>query len=210
MEIHFTGETMNILVALFFIVFSAAHFARIDCVPLLKSSCTKSFAQESGARQSRDAILAAFNKSKRKIKEKYGIRTELFVEIRSVPAIRKESKDYAGVYEVNAVGYVLNLQIGTNGEIEADGYEPAQMNVGVARRFTLKDAKIEDAMLTATKVYDDGSAEKFEGLFLNRTETSSRRTGVINTFGLGVIGQRVKIAGGLNLDKLFYQLKYWP
>jgi len=47
-------------------------------------------------------------------------------------------------------------------------------------------------------------------LFLNRTETSSRRTGVINSFGLGVIGQQVKIIDGIVLDKLFYQLKQRP
>ncbi len=201
---------MNTLSVIFFIVFFGASFARIDLSPLPAINSIKSFAQESGARQRRDAILAAFNKSKRKIKEKYGIRTELFVEIRSVPAIKKEIKDYAGVYEVNDLGYVLNLRTGTNGRIEANGYEPVQSNAGVARRFTLKDAKIEDAMLTATKVYDDGSAEKFEGLFLNRTETSSRRTGVSNSFGLGVIGQQVKIIDGIVLDKLFYQLKQRP
>ncbi len=44
----------------------------------------------------------------------------------------------------------------TAGKVEGDGYEPLNADPTVRRTFTLKDGKIEGALLTATKVYAGG------------------------------------------------------
>jgi hypothetical protein len=106
------------------------------------------------------------------------------------------------------LGYSLNLQIASDGKIAAIGYESATLDSTPARQFTLKDAKIEGALLTATKVYSDGTVEKLEGVFINRTEFNSPNDSGVSTFGLGVVGKPIETVNGLMQDKFFYRLKH--
>jgi len=163
-------------------------------------------AQEPGSQQRTQEILAAFNKSKHVVKEKHGVRVEKYKEIRSEPVLRQDVRDYSGTYEVPDLGYRLDMRVASDGSVEASGYEPARNDSQKGRRFTLKGAKIHSALLTATKVYEDGAAEKFEGLFIRRTDFNSPTDVGVSTFGLGVAGQQV-VVGGLTLDRLFYQMK---
>ncbi len=97
-----------------------------------------------------------------------------------------------------------------NGKIEASGYEFKDNDTANVRKFVFKDAKIEGALLTAIKLYDDNSTEKFEGVFINLIDiegispTQIERRSI--TFGLGVIGVQTE-KDGLKFDKLFYQSK---
>ena len=163
-------------------------------------------AQEPGSEQRSREILASFNKSKHAVKEKHGVRIEKYKEIRSEPVLRQDARAYSGTYEVLDLGYRLTIQVASDGSVEANGYEPALKGSQQGRRFTLKGAKIQGALLTATKVYEDGAAEKFEGLFIKRTDFNSPTDVGVSAFGLGVVGQQVDV-GGLTLDRLFYQLK---
>jgi hypothetical protein len=157
------------------------------------------------AQQRAQAMASLFNKTKHKVKEKRGFRLEVYVEVRSQPAVRRNAAEYAGTYEAWSE-YPFHLQVGAGGRIEAGGTEPGPRGT---RQFTLRDAKIEGALLTATKVYADGQTEKFEAVFINRTVRNSQTDNGTATFGLGVVYDPPKIDSehGFTLDKLFYELK---
>jgi hypothetical protein len=162
--------------------------------------------QESYTQRRTQEIVASFNKQKYAVKEKYGVRREKYKKVVSEPVIKQNIRDYSGVYEVSGLGYLINIQVGSDGNIKAIGFEPADGGTRQARSFRLEGAKITGALLTATKVYDDGSTEKFEGVFINRTEFSSPTDNGVSAFGLGVVIHPVEFAG-VTLDKLFYHLK---
>jgi hypothetical protein len=162
--------------------------------------------QESYTLKRTQEIVATFNKHKYAVKEKYGVRREKYKKVISEPVIKPNIRDYSGVYEVSDLGYLINIQVGSDGNVKAVGSEPAYGGNRQARSFKLESAKIVGAMLTGTKVYDDGPTEKFEGVFINRTEFNSPTDNGVSAFGLGVVGNHVEVAG-VTLDKLFYQLK---
>ncbi len=152
------------------------------------------------------AIVASFNKSKHAVKERYGVRVEKYKEVRSEPVIKENVRDYSGSYEVPGLGLSLELRVDAKGNVAATGYEPIDVDATVMRKFALRNARIEGALLTATKVYDRGATERFEGVFINRTSFDSPTDGGVTTFGLGVIGSAVRVAG-VTVDRFFYQRK---
>ncbi len=152
------------------------------------------------------AIAASFNKKKHVVKEKRGVRVEKYKEVRSEPVVKANPQDYSGTYEVPDMGFALQLQVDQSGSVAGTGYEPAGPDLSVRRRFTLTNGKIEGALLTATEVYADGSRDRLEGLFMNRTAFDSPNDRGVTVFGLGVIGKHVAV-GGLTFDKLFYESK---
>ncbi|MBO0861030.1 MAG: hypothetical protein J2P21_21610 [Chloracidobacterium sp.] len=149
--------------------------------------------------------MASLNKKKEVVKEKYGVRKEKYKEVRCEPVVKSDPSAYSGIYEASDLGYSLSLRFGNDGRVDASGYEPAETGVKAARQFTLRNVRIEGALLTAEKVYADGAVEKFVGVFIQRTTLNSPTDGGVSSFGLGVVGEIV--IGGLTLDKLFYQLK---
>lgn len=162
--------------------------------------------QESNTQSRTQEIVASFNKEKHAVVEVYGVKKEKYKKVVSEPAIKQDIKDYSGVYEVSEMGYLINLQVGSDGRVKATGSEPAKGHTRQRRSFRLEDATIRGAMLTATKVYDDGATEKFEGVFINRTDFISPTDKGVKSFGLGVVGNSFEFAG-VTFDKLFYQLK---
>ena len=120
-------------------------------------------------------IVAAFNKQKHEVVEVYGVKKEKYKRVVSEPAIRQNISDYSGVYEVSEMGYLINIQVGSDGNVKATGSEPAKGDTHQRRSFRLEDARITRAMLTATKVYDDGATEKFEGVFITELILLARR-----------------------------------
>jgi hypothetical protein len=151
-------------------------------------------------------IVASFNKSKHVVKEKYGVRKEKYLDVRSVPAVKQNPADYSGAYEVSDLRFSLELRVDATGRVEGSGYEPLNDDAAVSRTFTLKDGRMTGALLRATKVYGNGSSEPFEGVFINRTVIESPTDKGVTAFGLGVVSKQFQM-GGLNLDRLFYQLK---
>ena len=146
-------------------------------------------------------LATAFNKHKEVVKEKYGVKKEKYKDVRSEPAVKQNIADYSGAYEVAELGYVINIQVGSDGRVQASGNENR-------RAFTLENARIEGALLTASRVYQDGSREKFEGVFLNRTDRNSPTDPGVTTFGLGVVLNTPFETNGLTYEKLFYSLKH--
>lgn len=178
---------MRILVVIALFVVCAA-----DVVSQQPSSQTKT-----------QAIAESFNKHKNVIKEKHGVRSEKYKDVRSEPLVKQNVGDYAGAYEVAELGYLINIQMGSDGSVQAGGYERTPQS----RTFRLENVRIEGALLTASKVYQDGTTESFEGVFLKRTSRTSPTDAGVTMFGLGVVLQTPVEVNGLTYEKLFYQLK---
>jgi hypothetical protein len=164
-------------------------------------------AQSSASSRSRvQAIIASFNKSKHVVKEKYGVRYEKYKEIRSEPVVRANPASYSGTYEVSDLGFVLRLEVDAKGRVEGSGEDAITDDGRVMRRFTLANARIDGALLTATKVYGSGGSQRFEGVFINLTSFESPTDKGLTVFGLGVLGAPMHL-NGVTVDKLFYELK---
>ena len=152
------------------------------------------------------AIVASFNKSKHVVKEKHGVRKEKYLDVRSEPVVRQNPADYSGEYEDLGLGFSLRIRVDRDGKVEGTGYEPINGDAGVSRSFRLRDGQISGALITAKRIYADGSSEPLEGVFINKTVFESPTDKGITTFGLGVIGKGLQV-GGLNIDRVFYQLR---
>jgi hypothetical protein len=198
----------TIMVALVVIYSALEPDGGLRLRPIPEISSSHSLTQASDARKRADEIVASLNKKKEQVKEKYGVRREKYKEVRCEPVIKASPSEHSGTYEVSdpGLGYSLTIRVGNDGSVDASGYEPAEGGVNDARRFALRDARIEGALLTGEKVYADGAVEKFEGVFIKRTVLNSPTDDGVSSFGLGVVGRQIVI-GGLTLDKLFFQLK---
>jgi hypothetical protein len=150
------------------------------------------------------AIAQSFNKQKHVIKAKFGVTREKFKDVRNEPVVKPNAADYAGTYEVVDLGFVIALQVGSDGRIQASGHEQSEQQ---SRSFRLENARIDGALLTATKVYQDGATEKFEGAFLSRTVRDAPAAAPVTTFGLGVILATPVEVNGNTYERLFLQLK---
>jgi hypothetical protein len=148
-------------------------------------------------------LAAAFTKQKHVVSEKRGVRREKYKDVRSEPAVKQDITEYSGVYQVVGLGDVIDLRIGSDGRIQADGHDSDRPS----RTFVLENGRIEGAVLTAIKVYRDGATQRFEGVFMTRTERTSPMDPGITTSGLGVVLATPREFGGNTYDKLFYQLK---
>ena len=149
------------------------------------------------------AIVASFNKSKHVIKEKRGVRTEKYLEVRSAPVVKQNPADYSGRYDASE-GLRLHLRVAVNGHVEGTGSEPLDDAGTVQRTYTLRNGVISGALLKATKVYANGTSAPLEGVFINRTRFESPTDKGETTFGLGVVGHFH--IGGNDLDRVFYEL----
>src|SRR4030081_2006504 len=152
------------------------------------------------------AIVASFNKSKHVVKEKRGVRKEKYLDVRSVPAVKPNPADYSGAYETSDLRFSLQLRVDATGKVEGRGYEPLNDEAAISRSFTLKDGRMTGALITARKIYGDGSHEPLEGVFINKTVFESPTDPGVTAFGLGVVGMSFQVRE-VNNDKLFYQLK---
>ena len=149
-------------------------------------------------------LAACFDKDKHKVKEKRGVRLEVFVEVRAEPAARRNAAEYSGSYQSES-DFALELRVGADGSAEGRGTEPAP---GGASRFALRDARVSGAVLTGTKVYEDGGTERLEAVFIDLTTRHSPTDVGTTLFGLGVVFDRPKsVAEGFEIRRLFYALE---
>ncbi len=146
------------------------------------------FAQD--AQQKTQNLIAALSKTKYKKKEKKNFSFEKFIDIKSEAVVKNNVRDYAGVYETSQDGYRMELRVSADGKVEGSGYD-SDFDTSQKEKFTLKDARIEGALLTATKVFADGATEKLEAVFNNRTVVQGKNPNQIESretkYGLGFI-----------------------
>ena len=132
-------------------------------------------------------IAASFTKHKEVVKEKRGVRSEKYKDVQSEPTIRQNVKDYAGVYEVDGLEYVIVIDVANDGRVRA-----------TSNGRELENARIEAGVLRA---------EGFEGALLTRTDRDSPNDPGIISYGLGVLLDTPVEFEGNTYDKLFYRLK---
>ena len=143
-----------------------------------------------------DEILGAFTKHKHVNKQKRGVTKARFAQ-RHGEAAGAQS----GTYAVDGLDYSLQLTVGADGSVRGSGNERA-------RTFTLRNARIAGSLLTATKVYADGTTSPLEGVFMvlvSRDGTTPEDAVTTRTYGLGVLPETPVDLDGLQLEKLFYE-----
>lgn len=168
-------------------------------------ACAVNVASQQVSSEARaQAIAQSFNKQKHVVKAKLGVSKEKFKDVRCEPLVKHNAADYAGTYEMEDLGFVINLQVGNDGRVQAGGYEQGEQQ---SRTFRLENAKIDGALLTGSKVYQDGTTEKFEGAFMTRSVREAPAAAAVTTFGLGVVLATPVEVNGNTYDKLFFRLK---
>ncbi|MBA2688028.1 MAG: hypothetical protein H0U64_08000, partial [Gemmatimonadaceae bacterium] len=158
----------------------------------------------SSAQARAQSIAAIFSKTKHVTKAKYGIVRDKYKEIRSEPATTSSPQTYSGLYEVAGMGFTLRLTIGSDATVTGTGTDPLPDRLDISRNFTLRNARIEGALLSATKDYGNGTSEQLEGVFLNSTSFESPTGKGVTTFGIGVVAKPFTFSG-VTVDKLFYK-----
>jgi hypothetical protein len=143
------------------------------------------YAQDAGARTS--ALVASLDKTKYKKKEKKNISIEVYVSVTNEAVIR-DAYDYGGNYASEEGDYSLTLHVERGGAASGNGRDAINDR---RMSFTLKDASISGALLSGTKVYENGEQQKFEAVFVNRTVATGKNENEITSrdtkFGMGFI-----------------------
>src|SRR5688572_4482690 len=146
------------------------------------------FAQN--AQQTTQDLITALGKTKYKKKEKKNFSSERYIDIKSEAVVKSNAADYTGIYESSDDGYRLELRVSADGRAEGSGFATDFRNPE-KRSFTLRDARVEGALLTATLIYADGATEKFEAVFNNRTTVEGKNPNEIESretkYGLGFV-----------------------
>ena len=162
------------------------------------------FAQTSNVQQKTQELVASLSKTKYKHKVKGNFELEKYISIKSEAVIKNNVKEYSGNYESDDSSYRIELNI-AGGRIEGSGYD-TEFEGSKKENFSLKDSKIEGALLTATKTYENGKTEKFEAVFINRTIVEGANPNKIEhraaNFGLGFVS-----TNGTSTQRVFCQYK---
>lgn len=134
------------------------------------------------------ALAASLDKNKYKKKEKHNIKIEIYIDIKNEAVVKANVAEYSGFYEADE--NVLQLKVAADGSAEGKGINfnhPGTHKMS----FTLQDARVHDAVLTATKVYENGTTEKLEAVFVNRTVVTGTNADNIKSrdtdFGIGYV-----------------------
>ncbi|HLM61050.1 MAG TPA: hypothetical protein VK308_09615 [Pyrinomonadaceae bacterium] len=165
------------------------------------------FAQN--AEQKTQDLIAALAKTKYKKKEKKNFSFESYIDVKSEAVIKNNIQDYAGVYQSPEANCQLNLRVSADGKVDGIGHD-YDFDSSRKQNFTLRDARIEGALLTATKVFADGSTKKLEAVFNNRTITEGKNPNEINSrqtkYGLGFV-ESVKFGDGIATSRFFLEFQ---
>jgi cell division protein FtsX len=129
---------------------------------------------QTSAQQRTAELVSQLDKTKYKKKDKGAVHIELYVDIKNTPDVRPVA-EYSGHYEtpLPGNGYVLDLQVTLNGAATGSGTDIYGVQ-GIPRKFTLRDAKVEGARLTGTKVFENGETEPFEAVFVTEVTRSGK------------------------------------
>jgi len=148
--------------------------------------------------QRTQSLVAALDKTKYKKKEKKGLSFELYVDVKNAPDLRSNPTEYSGIYDADL--HRLELAVAANGTASGTGYDDLYNSLGTVK-FALRDAKVEGALLTGIKVYENGETRKFEAVFVNRTITLGKNANDIDSSkkmsGLGYLEGGAVVAPGM-------------
>ena len=160
-------------------------------------ACSSLLAQDAGQRASE--LAASLDKTKYKKKEKRNFSFEFYIDIKNVSAERPDATQYSGHYWADQNW--LDLRVSANGAAEGSGYDRSMIN-NKQMSFTLREARISGALLTATKVYCNGEIKPFEGVLVERTVNQGKNVNTIESrqtmFGLGYIENGSRSEAGVS------------
>src|SRR5690348_6011776 len=111
----------------------------VALVTLLAAGPALAAPQQSSSQSRAQEVAAAFSKHKHLVAEKHGVRKEKYIDVRSEPIVKQDITEYSGIYQVADLGDVIELRIGSDGRIQADGHDSDQPS----RTFVLANGKIE-------------------------------------------------------------------
>ena len=155
--------------------------------------------QSTGASRAQQ-IAALFTKHKVVSAVKRGVPREKYKDVRA-ELVARNVGDYAGRYEVSDHEWWIEIQIEANGRIRGTG-DDADQPCGT---FELENARIEGALLTATKRCRNGMTERLEAIFMNRTERVSATDAGTTVFGLGVVMTPPREVDGNTWERVFFK-----
>jgi hypothetical protein len=152
------------------------------------------------------ALAKGLDKNKHKKKDKRYVSIEIYIDIKNEPALKSPS-EYSGLYGDENHGYKLDLKVGANGGAVGSGYDTISFeNSSSKMKFNLKDAHVSEAVLTGTKVYENGMTESLEAVFVNRTVATGKNANEIesrdSSFGLGFIQTNREWTNRVFLEKI--------
>ena len=148
-------------------------------------------------------LAASFNKSKHKLKSKYGVRMEKYKEVIVEPRTVRSPADYSGSYADEGLLAALDLAIDSSGRGAGWGKEPATDGQG-SREFTLENVKVEGALLTATKRYHSGGTEALEAVFVTRSDREHPDSAPTHMLGIGVeLRHPIRLASSITVERFF-------
>jgi hypothetical protein len=155
--------------------------------------------QSTGASRAQQ-IAAAFTKHKVVVGVKRGITREKYKDVRTEPVVASNVSEYAGRYEAD-LGWWIEIQVGAGGHIRGMGADAGQP----CATFELNNARIDGALLTAMKVCRNGTVERLEAVFMNRTDRVSSTDPGTTMFGLGVVLAPPREVTGNTFERVFYK-----
>ncbi|MDB5236118.1 MAG: hypothetical protein JWR44_3111 [Hymenobacter sp.] len=171
----------------------------ISSALLLMSAGPAANAQAFTAQEHSQDLASAFTKVKDKVKDKNGVHTEAHVNLTSRPWLAAAPAAYAGTYAVEGLGFALTLEALPTGELSLRGSDPAADGLSPDRPVSFRNVKLQDGLLTATKVDELGLTQPFTAAFLTQARNGTVRQ------GLGTRLPKPVELNGLVLEKLFYQ-----
>jgi len=146
-------------------------------------------------------IVDAFTKNKHVNKQKRGVTKQRYAHRHGEPVVQRDLASLSGTYEVHDLDFTLRLAVTRDGSVSGSGSDRGEA-------FTLRGARIDGALFTATKVYANGDTEKLEGVFMNlvsRDGATPETATATRAFGLGVVPESPLHLHGVTFGKLFYE-----
>ena len=166
---------------------------------LILAVCVAAIVAIGGAQaygQDAAALAAALDKNKYKNKEKTknGVVVasfEMYIDIKNEPFV-KQPAEYSGTYAEEDGRFSLNLKVSADGRAEGSGVDTINGDPNANKMaYTLKNARVQGAVLTEDKIFADGSSERLEAVFVKRTTLTGKNKDSIETrdtaFGLGFV-----------------------
>ena len=156
---------------------------------------TPGFSQELSSKEKADELAKNdFSKTKDKVKEKNGVKTEVHVKIESTPVIKNDLSAYEGNYWYNDLKYKLEIRLDANKNLMATLSIPGDPDV------QLKKASVDHAYFSAIRVNKNGQEELWEGVFIDRNDNGNAE------FGLGIkLSNPISLTEGLNIQRIFFK-----
>jgi len=156
---------------------------------------TSGLGQElSSKEKAEDLAKNVFSKTKDKVKEKNGVKTEVHVKIESTPVIKNDLSSYEGNYWYQDLKYKLEIRLDAGKNLMATLSIPGEPDV------QLKKVSVNQAYFSAIRVNKNGAEELWEGVFIDRNDNGN------SEFGLGIkLANPIPLTEGLKIERIFFK-----